>query len=346
MGFGSFAPFASLRFNLCFQDAGLDMRPMLEVVAAVIQRSDGRFLLARRPDGKPYAGYWEFPGGKVEPGETAPDALRRELREELGIEVGRAYPWLTRRFDYPHALVRLNFFRVADWRGGLHGREGQQLSWQTPEQVTVEPLLPANGPILAALRLPGVYAITNAGELGVEVFLQRLGLALEAGVRLIQVREKSLEGAALGHFAAAVVDLGHARGARVVVNGDVALAEAVRADGVHLPAAQLMAAANRPAVALCGASCHTRTELVHAAELGLDFAVLSPVKPTLSHPDAPALGWMAFAELAAGLPLPVYALGGMVPGDLATAWEYGAHGIAMQRAVWRATLSNEKSSDH
>ncbi len=314
------------------------MRQVVEVVAAVIQRPDDRFLLACRPEGKPYAGYWEFPGGKVEQGETARDALKRELHEELGIEVTRAYPWLTRRFDYPHALVRLNFFRVAGWNGEPHGRESQQLSWQTPEQVGVAPLLPANGPILAALRLPSVYAITNAGDAGIEDFLRRLPKALESGVRLIQVREKSLGGEMLRRFAKQVVELAHAHGARVVVNGDIALAEAVGADGVHLPAAQLMAAGTRPPVALCGASCHGRAELLHAAELGLDFAVLSPVKRTLSHPDVPALGWSAFAEMAAGLPLPVYALGGMSPTDLFTAWEHGAHGIALQRAAWASGL--------
>jgi 8-oxo-dGTP diphosphatase len=315
------------------------MRQVVEVVAAVIQRPDGGFLLARRPEGKPYAGYWEFPGGKVEPGETAPDALRRELHEELGIGVERAYPWLTRRFDYPHALVRLNFFRVVAWHGEPHGREGQRLSWQTPEQIGVEPLLPANGPIVAALRLPSVYAITNAGEAGAESFLQKLPAALDAGVRLIQVRENGLHGEALRGFAAEVVRQAHARGARVVVNGDVALAEAVGADGVHLRAAQLMAATSRPAGALCGASCHNRAELLHAAELQLDFVVLSPVKRTLSHPDVPALGWPAFAEMAAGLPLPVYALGGMTTDDLAAAWEHGAHGIAMQRAAWTSGLT-------
>src|SRR5215510_16045607 len=98
----------------------------VEVVAAVITRPDGSFLLGQRPAGKVYAGYWEFPGGKVEPGESAPAALKRELHEELGIQVERAYPWLTRDYDYEHAAVRLRFYRVLDWSGTLHGRENQR----------------------------------------------------------------------------------------------------------------------------------------------------------------------------------------------------------------------------
>ena len=307
---------------------------MLEVVAAVVLQPNGQFLLAERPPGKVYAGYWEFPGGKVEAGESLHAALARELHEELGIEVDEATPWLTRVYTYPHATVRLSFFRVTRWHGEAHGKENQRLSWQSTGALTVAPLLPANGPILRALSLPAVYAITHAAELGVPAFLERLERALANGLRLIQVREKNLPNGELQRFAAEVVRLAHAFGARVLVNGDVALARKVGADGVHLPAAQLMALNARPEVEWCGASAHNAAELARAAELGLDFAVLSPVKPTLSHPGSPSLGWEKFAGLAAGLALPVYALGGMDNADMVAAWRSGAHGIAMQRGVW------------
>jgi len=308
---------------------------MLEVVAAVILQPDGQFLLAERPPGKIYAGFWEFPGGKVEAGETPHAALARELHEELGIEVDQATPWLTRIYTYPHATVRLNFFRVTRWHGEAHGKENQRLAWQATDAVTVAPLLPANGPILRALGLPNVYAITHAAEMGVSSFLESLEQALSNGLRLIQVRETALPAAELQRLAAQVVRLAHAHGARVLVNCDVALARKVGADGVHLKAAQLMALSARPDVEWCGASAHNAAELAHAAELGLDFAVLSPVKPTLSHPDARPLGWENFAAPAAGLPLPVYALGGLSGADMADAWRSGAHGIAMQRGAWR-----------
>lgn len=306
----------------------------IEVAAAVILNHRGEFLLAQRPAGKPYAGYWEFPGGKIEACEAAAAALQRELHEELGIGVIAAYPWLTRDFDYPHAAVRLRFFRVTRWSGEPRGRERQQLAWQAVRNVTVAPLLPANGPVLRALELPHVYGITCAGELGRELFLARLELALQNGLRLVQVREKQLADGALRAFASEVVALGRRNGALVVVNGAPDIAAQIRADGVHLTASQLMAAASRPGCDWCGASCHDATELARARELGVDFVVLGPVSATPGHPGAKLLGWQRFAQLISDCPLPVYALGGMRVADLERAWSCGAHGVAMMRAAW------------
>jgi 8-oxo-dGTP diphosphatase len=306
----------------------------VEVVAAVIFDGRGEFLLTQRPAGKVYAGYWEFPGGKVEPGESAASALERELHEELGIDVIAAYPWLTRDFDYSHAAVRLHFFRVIEWSGEPHGREQQQLAWQSVHHITVAPLLPANGPILRALELPHVYGITCASELGRDEFLARLEQALQDGLRLIQVREKHLADDRLRAFATDVVALGRRCGARVVVNGAADIATQVHADGVHLTASQLMAAARRPDCDWCGASCHDAAELERACELGVDFVVLGPVNATPSHLGARVLGWPQFAQLICNYPLPVYALGGMRAADLEQAWNCGAHGVAMMRAAW------------
>jgi 8-oxo-dGTP diphosphatase len=310
------------------------MTKILEVAAAVVQRPDGEFLLAERPAGKPYAGWWEFPGGKIEEGESPYHALVRELHEELGIEVDVAHPWLTRIYTYPHATVRLHFFRVVSWHGEPHGKESQHLSWQYPDAVSVTPLLPANGPVLRSLVLPPVCAITHAAELGVEPFLERLLVSLQQGVKLIQVREKGMDSATLRAFAAEVVRRAHAHGARVVINGDVALAREVGADGVQLNSAQLMALTARPEVELVSASCHDRHELDRAAELELDFVLLSPVLPTLSHPGAPVLGWEGFARLVKDMPMPVYALGGVSSANMDEARRHGAHGIAMLRGAW------------
>ncbi len=309
---------------------------ILDVAAAVIQRPDGSFLLAERPAGKPYAGWWEFPGGKIEANEDARAALARELHEELGIDVRRAYPWLTRVYSYPHATVRLYFFRVTAWRGEPHGKENQHFGWQFPGRVEVAPLLPANGPILKALELPSRLAITCATEMGTDLFLQRLDQALAHGLRLIQVREKTLSEEELASLSTEIVRRAAPHGAKVLINGSSAVAKRCGADGVHLSSAQLMSLPQRPDFPWCGASCHDRKELERAAELELDYAVLSPVKATLTHPDAPPLGWDAFADLARGLPLPVYALGGMNAEDMETAWRSGAHGIAMLRSAWRA----------
>jgi 8-oxo-dGTP diphosphatase len=306
----------------------------IEVVAAVIFNERGEFLLAQRPAGKAYAGYWEFPGGKVEPAEPAAGALKRELHEELGIDAITAYPWLTRDFDYSHAAVRLRFFRVLKWSGEPHGRELQQFAWQSVSNVTVAPLLPANGPILRALELPHVYGITCAGELGRDAFMARLAQSLANGLRLVQVREKQLASDALRAFAAEVVALGHRYGARILVNGPGDIAAQAGADGVHLTASQLLAAARRPDCEWCGASCHDAAELARARELGLDFVVLGPIRATPTHPGAELLGWRQFVQLVRDYPLPVYAIGGLRASNLEQAWNCGAHGVAMMRGAW------------
>lgn len=304
------------------------------VAVAVVQGADGAFLLARRPEGKPYAGYWEFPGGKVEPGESPADALGRELAEELGIRAVCSYPWITHNFSYPHANVCLHFFRVTAWEGDPHPREGQMLAWSRAGQVSVSPLLPANGPILRALALPPTYGITNAGEAGAERFLGRLSGALDEGLRLVQVREKDMAPDHFAKFAKTVAEMVHRAGGRVLVNGPREVALAAGADGVHLTGEMLSRLDGRPDVELCGASCHNREELSRAVEMGLDYVLLAPVQATLSHPGAPVLGWDGFAGLIQDCPLPVYALGGMGKADLVTAWRHGAHGIAMMRSVW------------
>lgn len=307
---------------------------IVEVAAAILQRADGSFLLAQRPADKIWAGYWEFPGGKIEAGESPRVALKRELREELGVQVVTAYPWLTRVFEYPHATVRLHFFRVTAWRGELHPHEGQQFSWQHTHDTVVSPILPANAPILCALSLPSVYAISNAHELGEAVFVQRLQIALKDGLRLVQLREKNLTRDALRALALRMLPLMREYSARLLINADVELAQEIGADGVQLTGAQLKSLTVRPDVEWCGASCHDAQELRHAEALGCDLALLSPVLPTLSHPGEPTLGWERFEESVAGCSIPVYALGGLRQADMSVAWQRGAHGIALLRQAW------------
>lgn len=305
----------------------------INVVAAVILRPDGGFLLTCRPEGKFYAGYWEFPGGKVEPGESFRNALDRELQEELGIQVLSTNPWITREFTYEHATVRLHFYRVTMWYGEPRGREGQILAWQFPHHITVKPLLPANASILRALRLPPLYAITNAMGIGVRDSLVSLEEALKRGLRLIQVREKQMEQNQLRVFSNDVVQLAHAYHAEVLINEDMDLAQEINADGVHLTASQLMTLSCRPEIGWCGASCHNEEEIFHAERLNVDFVVLSPVLPTLTHPDSLTLGWQKFSAFCRQSSLPIYALGGMLYDDLQTALESGGQGIAMMRGI-------------
>jgi 8-oxo-dGTP diphosphatase len=300
---------------------------VIEVAAAVIERADGSFLLAQRPPGKVYAGWWEFPGGKVHPGETAVEALARELVEELGITVVRAYPWITRVHVYEHGTVMLNFFRVVEWQGEPHPHENQALAWQRLDAPMVEPMLPANAPVLASLALPLEYAITDAASLGMDRQMERLEARLKQGLRLVQVRDRGFWERSRLIFV--VKSLAREYGARVLVSGGPA------ADGIHFTAEQLMSLRSRPPEGgLIGASCHTVGELGHAMAIGLDFAVLGPVKATASHPGATTLGWAEFRRIVAGASIPVYAIGGLRPGDLEQARRSGAHGLAMIRGAW------------
>jgi 8-oxo-dGTP diphosphatase len=219
---------------------------IIDVAAGIILRGDGRVLLAERPRGKPLAGCWEFPGGKFEAGESPVAALARELHEELGIELDEAHPWITRIHAYPARTVRLHMYRVPGWHGEPHGREGQRLSWEDPHRVSVSPLLSANDGILQSLNLPALYAITHASKYGTAGFLERLRTALDGGLRLIQVRERGMAPAELAGFARDVAALAHDYGARVLINGDTAMARECGADGVHLQAEQLMQGRSLP----------------------------------------------------------------------------------------------------
>lgn len=308
--------------------------PLVRVAAAVLLRPDGSVLLAQRPPGKPYAGYWEFPGGKFEPGESPRAALDRELREELGIVVRRAAPWFIQEFRYPHAHVELHFHRVFGWDGELVGHDGQAFEWQVPGRYTVAPLLPANTRILAALELPPVYGITCAADTGEDAFLARAERALAGGLALVQLREKDWPLPRRDALAARLLLLARRFAAKVLLNGTAEDARRLGCDGVHWTSAMLASAAQRPADMMAAASCHTLADIARAGELGLDFAVLGPVAATPTHPMAVPLGWQGFAATIARTRLPVYALGGLAAADLDPAIEHGAQGVALRRAAW------------
>lgn len=328
------------------------MTNMIHVAVAILQRKndDGvnQFLLASRPLGKGWAGWWEFPGGKIEAGESPEHALTRELAEELGIQPTITQQWLVRQYDYPGLsqnghdspakTVLLHFYFVTAWQGEISPREGQKLSWQNPHNITVAPILPANKPIMLALALPPVYAISNIAELGESAYLDALQVALNKGLRLVQIREKHLTKDEFVRIAQQIMVLAKSYNAKVLLSQDIALARDLGADGVHLPSQSLLLLKTKPKADLpenflVAASCHNAAELAHAETLGCDFVVLSPVKSTQSHPETDELGWQVFADLVQKTTLPVYALGGMTLPDLPIALSYGARGVALQRGL-------------
>ena len=310
------------------------MTKITEVAAAVIERPDGTFLLACRPEGKPYPGYWEFPGGKIEPGEDPRAALDRELKEELGIDVREATPWITRVYAYTHATVRLHFFRVTAWDGEPQPLEDQAIAWQQFGAADVSPMLPANAPVLAALALPAVMVVSNAAQTGFDAWALKLSAQVIREKLLIQVREKGLEPQRIQFLLSRALTRGTPFGAIVVVNSDCGAWP--QADGAHLTAQALMAAAARPAGRVVGASCHDAHEIARAAALGLDYVVVGPVKDTPSHPGAATLGWDGLGALVRDCPLPAYAIGGLTRANLGEARRHGAHGVALRSAAFEA----------
>ncbi|MBK1734345.1 hypothetical protein CKO15_03405 [Halorhodospira abdelmalekii] len=317
-------------------DAGVAEHPVepLSIAVGVLRDGCGRVLAQRRPQSQRHAGLWEFPGGKVEPGEGVTAALQRELQEELAVAAIPGAPLIEVPWDYGDGPLRLYVLDVRRWRGEPSPQEGQELDWIAPERFGDYPWLVANRPILRALQLPDCQLITPQQPARPQAWLEVVTQALAAGVRLVQMRRHDLSDPAFARLATALLERCRAYGARLLLNRDVEMVERVGADGLHLTAAQLAQMHTRPpGVEWLGASCHGASELAQAAALGVDFALLSPVSWTPSHPERQPLGWRRFAELVATVPLPVYALGGLTRADRFTARAHGGQGVAAIRGL-------------
>ena len=288
-------------------------------------------LLAKRLPSAHQGGKWEFPGGKMHAGESAPQALVRELEEEIGIRA-RAWQRLI-RFPYAYPEFKMDFevFRVTAWDGAVRGCEGQEVRWAPLAQLHQWITPPPSRTVIRALQLPLRYAISADPAGDTERWVAELSETLERGSELIQLRAHSLSGRAFEQLAEEAIERVHAAGAWIVLNGEPEQAVRLGADGVHLTSARLRQLASRPLPEefLVGASCHNRQELDQAVRTDADFAVLSPLRGT-----AQPLGWDGFASAIAHAALPVYALGGMNPEDQEAAIENGAQGIAAIRGLW------------
>lgn len=310
----------------------------VHVAAAVIRGTDGRVLIARRPDDKHQGGLWEFPGGKVEEGESVETALARELEEELGIRVTSSRPLIQVRHDYPDKRVLLDVREVSAFEGEPHGAEGQPLAWVAPKQLPDYEFPAANLPIVAAVRLPERYLITPDG-LSPQDLLKGIRAALDRGARLLQLRTPAMFDAEYRDMAVDVQGLCAGR-AQLMLKGPLEWLGDFPAAGWHLTAKQLREYSARgrpfPATRWLAASCHDAEELTLAMEMGVDFVTLSPVQSTQTHPEAKPLGWEQAGEWLKGFNRPAFLLGGLGPQDLERAWQVGAQGIAGIRGLWPA----------
>ncbi len=309
---------------------------VVEVVAGVIRDARGRILLTRRTEGRDLAGLWEFPGGKHEPGESAEEALARELHEELGIDVDVGAALITVPQRYPDKRLRLDVREIRAWRGTARGREGQALAWVPPHKLASYAMPPADRPVVAALQHPPHYLVTPEPVDDVH-WLQSLERALAGGVARVVLRAPATEAARWRALVEQAVPRCRHAGAEVMVHADAGMAREL-GTGLHLTSAQLRGLGERPLAAgqAVAASCHTAEELAIAQSLGCDFAVVGAIRPTPSHPGEDGIGWEAFAALRETVSLPIYAIGGLGPDDLAQARQHGAQGIAAIRGLWPA----------
>ena len=310
----------------------------IHVAVAAISNSQGQVLISKRPAHVHQGGLWEFPGGKLEAGESVLAGLERELSEELGILPVRAQPLIRIHHEYPDKAVLLDVWRVEEISGEPFGREGQEVRWVTPEALSGYPLPAANRPVVTAMKLPSHYPITPEPGSDTPAFLAALDQTLARGYGLLQLRARQLPMAGYRRLVPEVLQRCRLTGTRLLLNADPGLVEELGAAGVHLGSERLMALSARPLDEhyLVAASCHNRAQLQHAVELGLDFVVVSPVQQTASHPDARPLGFSGLRALTEQATLPVYALGGMRREHLEPALQQGAQGIAAISGLWGA----------
>lgn len=321
------------------------------VELALVTRPDGRLLVARRAAGPHLASVWEFPGGKVAPGETGRAAMVRELWEETGLVARRAQAlarWHWRYEDPTGAAapiwLRLRAWRVTAWSGQLQRRDsyGRSARWLSVKEIASLPVPPANRGLLKNLTLPGAYPITGPWQGDQSDYLQRLEALFRAGASLVLLRIPELAGTVYRRVATAALGIARRHQARLLLHGDDATLQGLPGAGRHLTARQLLRVGSRRPPGLLAASCHNRHELQAAAALGCDLVTLSPVAATPSHPGGRLLGWRGFAALVAeidqagrGLPT-IYALGGMALSDLPRVRALGGWGVALRSSCWRS----------
>lgn len=306
----------------------------IHVAVGVIVNPQGQILIARRPPHVHLGGLWEFPGGKLEADENVEQALTRELAEEVGVQVLSYRPLIKLQHNYPERQVLLDVWRVDSFVGTAHGRENQPIAWVQPDELIQYVFPKGNRPIISAVRLPACYAILDVHAQDTETdLLARLERLAANGIVMAQLRAKAWDEAAYNRLAQTLLRRAEALNLQLLLNAAPQQVLALGAAGVHLSSARLMALKQRPlpASSWVGASCHTLAELAQAQRIAADFAVLGPVQLTASHPDAQPLGWSLFSQWVAAACLPVYALGGLIRDDLATAQQYGAQGIAAIR---------------
>lgn len=330
------------------------MTTPVQVAVAAIVNSENEVLTSFRPEHVHQGGLWEFPGGKVEKGESIEQALHREIDEELKFVIHSTRPLITLEHCYPDKTVCLHVWRVDDFSSrennivdAMTGAEGQALKWQPIDTLCVDDFPAADKAIITALQLPDKYQITGQFA-SLNEFEQRFLQAIKNDVSLIQLRLKQDWVKKNYLLARDVCTLARYLSQKHAVQLMLNLPEellviqmktdyqnlGIHFTGVHLASLDQDAIRKFQGFRYLAASCHNEEEILMAQNLGMDFVVVSPVQKTLSHVNAQPLGWNAFSSMTATSKLPVYALGGINEQDLEKAWQCGAQGIAGIRFNW------------
>jgi 8-oxo-dGTP diphosphatase len=309
--------------------------PAIPVVAGLIRNSRGQILLTRRLPGSHQGGTWEYPGGKIIPGETPHEALTRELTEELGIRISSSTQVASTLHRYLEKTVQLSLRVIDSYYGSPLGREGQDLRWLAADEIKNVDMAAADRAFDLAVTLPDYYVISGPAA-DLRNFSTSLQTVLRTGYKLVQMRIPGLAGSELQSLATSAASLCLEHGARLMLNEHAGLAATIAGAGVHLKAEQLLRIKDRPLAPdrPVAASCHNEEEIARACDLGLDFICVSPVLHTPSHPAAAVLGWQRFERLCALSSLPVYALGGLSVNNFTEARECGAIGVAGISGFW------------
>jgi 8-oxo-dGTP diphosphatase len=306
----------------------------IEVAAGVLRDHRGRVLVGQRVARDLYYGKWEFPGGKLEPGESPEQALKRELQEELGIEIAGAEPLIQISHDYPDRKVRLNVLEVTSYSGRPRGREGQAVKWIEPTELSTLDFLEANKPIMTAVELPGYVCVTDLSRSGTDQALSCIDALISKSVPAIvlvgrmpviwkkSVRYQSFVNRLLSRTRDSCVS--------IHLNGDLQLAVSLGAQGVHLDDGLIMQDLVRsiPGDMRIGTSCRNELEIRRAGELDLDYIFIGPVGET-GKPSRTKLGWTGFSDLASGARVPAYASGGVSVSDRDVARQLGGQGVVI-----------------
>lgn len=314
------------------------MPELIHVAVAAIFNENNEVLISRRANDMHQGGLWEFPGGKLEAGETVEQALVRELAEELNIELKAYRPLIKVTHHYEEQSVLLDVWKVDAYLGTPSGNEGQSVQWLPVDQLDAREFPAADVPIIQAVNLPEHYLITGKFDTA-EQFEQNFVHAMGRGIKLAQLRlTKDWLQTGNRKLADKVIDiavnLSKQSNAQLMFNLPDEISQAVKPDSIHLNSHKLAELNERPVCDLLSASCHTIEEMKKAEELGANFIVLSPVQATSSHPDTKPLGWDRFSEMIAATNVPVYALGGVTRDNVKQAWLSGGQGIAAISALW------------